>query len=63
MSVPLSGGGMLESREYFEKALQLDPDDITTNFWFGLTLVRSGYNRAGWNASNTRWRSIQWCRT
>ncbi len=44
---PLSGKGMLEARQYFEKALQLDPDDITTNFWFGLTLVRSGYNRAG----------------
>ena len=47
MSAPLSGSGLVESRGYFEKALQLDPDDITTNFWFGLTLVRSGYNRAG----------------
>ena len=44
---PLSGGGLIEARQHFEKALQLDPDDITTNFWFGLTLVRSGYNRAG----------------
>lgn len=47
MAAPLSGDGLIESREYFEKALRLDPDDITSNFWFGLTLVRSGYNRAG----------------
>ena len=47
MASPLGGSGLIESRQYFERALQLDPDDITTNFWFGLTLVRSGYNRAG----------------
>lgn len=47
MSAPLSGGGLIESRQYFEKAIELDPDDVTTNFWFGLTLARSGYNRAG----------------
>ena len=47
MAAELNGSGMLEARQYFEKALQLDPDDITTNFWFGLTLVRSGYTRAG----------------
>jgi TolB-like protein/Tfp pilus assembly protein PilF len=47
MASPLSGSGLIESRQYFEQALQLDPDDVTTNFWFGLTLVRSGYNRAG----------------
>ncbi|HWT15429.1 MAG TPA: hypothetical protein VN581_06560 [Patescibacteria group bacterium] len=47
MAAPLSGHGLVESREHFEKAIQLDPDDITTNFWFGLTLARSGYNRAG----------------
>ncbi len=47
LAAPLSGSGMLEARQYFEKALQLDPDDITSNFWFGLTLVRSGYNQAG----------------
>ncbi|MEO6154229.1 MAG: hypothetical protein ABIP16_00700, partial [Thermomonas sp.] len=47
LAAPLNGSGMLEARQYFEKALQLDPDDITTNFWFGLTLVRSGYKRAG----------------
>lgn len=47
LAAPLNGSGMLEARQYFEKALQLDPDDITTNFWFGLTLVRSAYSRAG----------------
>ena len=48
MTSSLSGSiSLIESREYFEKALQLDPDDITSNFWFGLALVRSGYNRAG----------------
>jgi TolB-like protein/Tfp pilus assembly protein PilF len=47
MASPLGGSGLIQSRQCFEKALQLDPDDITTNFWFGLTLVRSGYNRAG----------------
>lgn len=43
----LSGPGLIESREYFERALQLDPDDVTTNFWFGLALLRTGYERAG----------------
>lgn len=47
LAAPLNGTGLLEARQYFEKALQLDPDDITTNFWFGLNLVRSGYRRAG----------------
>jgi TolB-like protein/Tfp pilus assembly protein PilF len=35
------------SRADFEKALQLDPDDVTTNFWFGITLMRTGYRKAG----------------
>ncbi len=47
LAAPLSGTGLVESREYFERALQLDPDDITTNFWFGLKLAASGYIRAG----------------
>jgi TolB-like protein len=47
LSAPLSGTGLIESREYFERALQLDPDDITTNFWFGLKLAASGYVRVG----------------
>ena len=37
----------LRSRTYFAQALKLDPDDITTNFWYGLTLLRSGYREAG----------------
>lgn len=41
------GAGMVEARQQFEKALQLDPDDVTTNFWYGLTLARWGYQRAG----------------
>ena len=48
MTTSLSGSiSLTESREYFEKALRLDPDDITSNFWFGLSLVRNGYNRIG----------------
>jgi TolB-like protein/Tfp pilus assembly protein PilF len=31
----------------FEKALKIDPDDVTTNFWYGLTLLRSGYRKQG----------------
>jgi TolB-like protein/Tfp pilus assembly protein PilF len=38
---------LVASRGYFEKALQIDPDDITTNFWYGLTLLRTGYQNAG----------------
>jgi len=37
----------LGGRDNFEKALQIDPDDVTTNFWYGLTLLRSGYRKAG----------------
>jgi TolB-like protein/Tfp pilus assembly protein PilF len=37
----------LASRVAFEKALALEPDDVTANFWYGLTLLRSGYRRAG----------------
>ena len=46
MAAPLSGDGLVESRQDFEKALQIDPDDVTSNFWLGLTLARSGYDRA-----------------
>jgi tetratricopeptide (TPR) repeat protein len=38
---------MIRAREEFEKALELDPDDVTTNFWYGLTLARWGYQRSG----------------
>jgi TolB-like protein/Tfp pilus assembly protein PilF len=40
-------GDKIASREYFEKALALDPDDITTNFWYGISLLRTGYRTAG----------------
>ncbi len=46
LAAPLSGNGLIESRQHFEKALQIDADDVTSNFWFGLTLARTGYNHA-----------------
>ena len=47
LAAPRSGQGLIESRQYFERAMRLDPDDITSNFWFGLALAGSGYTRAG----------------
>jgi tetratricopeptide (TPR) repeat protein len=38
---------LVEQREAFEKALAIDPDDPNSNFWYGLSLLRTGYNRAG----------------
>lgn len=35
------------SRAAFEKALALEPDDITANTWNGITLVQLGYVREG----------------
>ena len=46
LAAPLSGQGLIESRQDFEKALQVDPDDVISNFWLGLTLARTGYDRA-----------------
>jgi TolB-like protein len=40
-------GGLVAQRQAFEHALALDGDDVTTNFWFGLTLVRTGYGERG----------------
>ncbi len=40
-------GGQLRQREEFERAIALDPDDVTSNFWYGLALVMSGYRAAG----------------
>ena len=37
----------IAARQEFEQALRLDADDITTNFWYGLALLRSGYHDAG----------------
>jgi TolB-like protein/Tfp pilus assembly protein PilF len=40
-------GGLLTQRESLERALQLDPDDVTSNFWLGLALLGSGYRAQG----------------
>ncbi len=40
-------GGYLKQREAFDRALQLDPDDVTSNFWYGLSLVMTGYRERG----------------
>ena len=37
----------VEGRQTFERALALDPDDVTTNFWNGTTLSVTGYRRLG----------------
>ncbi len=37
----------LESRKAFERALQLDPNDVTANFWQGTQLITTGYIREG----------------
>jgi TolB-like protein/Tfp pilus assembly protein PilF len=40
-------GSLLTQRESLERALQLDPDDVTTNFWLGLSLLGTGYREQG----------------
>jgi hypothetical protein len=30
-----------------ERALALEPDDVTTNFWYAVALVKAGYTKAG----------------
>lgn len=35
-----------EQREAFEHALQLDPNDVTSNFWHAVSLSNTGYRRA-----------------
>jgi TolB-like protein len=40
-------GGYLRQREEFERALALDPDDVNSNFWYGLSLVMTGYGASG----------------
>ena len=34
-------------RQAFDRALELDPDDATTNFWYGLSLIKTGYLSRG----------------
>jgi TolB-like protein/tetratricopeptide (TPR) repeat protein len=36
-----------EERVAFQRALALDPDDVTANFWYATTLVVGGYARQG----------------
>ncbi|MEO8460347.1 MAG: hypothetical protein ABI451_07450 [Dokdonella sp.] len=31
----------------FRRALELDPDDVTANFWHGIALLRAGYTKQG----------------
>ncbi len=33
--------------EAFEHALALEPEDVTTNFWFGIGLIKAGYTGRG----------------
>jgi len=40
-------GRRIAERQALERALELGPDDVTTNFWFGLSLVKCGYLERG----------------
>jgi TolB-like protein/Flp pilus assembly protein TadD len=40
-------GELIEQREMFDRALALDPDDVTSNFWYGLMMIRMGYLERG----------------
>lgn len=37
----------VEEHDAYEHALALDPDDVTTNFWYSLTELMDGYTRRG----------------
>ncbi len=37
----------LQERDEFDQALRLDPDDVTSNFWSGLSLITEGYRERG----------------
>jgi tetratricopeptide (TPR) repeat protein len=37
----------VKAREAFQRALEIDPDDVTTNFWLATQLVSDGYLRKG----------------
>ena len=39
--------GHLQERDEFKQALRLDPDDVTSNFWYGLSLIEAGYRERG----------------
>ncbi len=38
---------LVDQRKAFDRALELDPDDATANFWFGLSLIKAGYRERG----------------
>jgi len=40
----------LESDEAFSRALKLDPNDVTANFWLATQLINTGYMREGTTA-------------
>jgi TolB-like protein len=37
----------LEERAAFQRALELEPDDITANVWYSFSLIKTGYRREG----------------
>jgi TolB-like protein/Tfp pilus assembly protein PilF len=37
----------VDSRDAFEQAMRIDPDDPNSSFWFGLNLLTTGYRRQG----------------
>jgi tetratricopeptide (TPR) repeat protein len=37
----------IEAYDAFSEALKRDPDDVTANFWQGVTLINTGYMREG----------------
>ena len=40
-------GKLIEQRDTLERALAMDPNDVTTNFWLGLALAETGYVKRG----------------
>ncbi len=40
-------GGLIQQREELDRAVQRDPDDVTSNFWSGLSLLMTGYREKG----------------
>ncbi len=40
-------GKLLEQFEAMERALEREPDDVTSNFWYGLALIKAGYFTRG----------------
>ncbi len=40
-------GKLVEQFKEMERALELEPDDVTTNFWYALALVKAGYTKRG----------------